>query len=61
MTDAPARSHRAYALGFLILVYTSNFVDRSLLGVLGQPIKAELKLQDWRSACPASSWRCCSA
>jgi predicted MFS family arabinose efflux permease len=47
MSDAPARN-RAYALAFLILVYTSNFVDRSLLGVLGQPIKAELKLQDWQ-------------
>lgn len=35
-------------LAVMVLVYTFNFIDRSLLGVLGQPIKADLKLQDWQ-------------
>ena len=39
---------RAYALGLLTLVYTWNFIDRSLLGNLAQPIKADLHLQDWQ-------------
>lgn len=43
-----SRAHRAYVLTVMVLVYTSNFIDRSLLGVLGQPIKADLKLQDWQ-------------
>ena len=52
MTDltAPgwARGYRPYVLTVLILVYTCNFIDRSLLGVLGQAVKTELKLQDWQ-------------
>lgn len=45
-TLGPGR--RAYALGLLTLVYTWNFIDRSLLGNLAQPIKADLHLQDWQ-------------
>lgn len=59
MTDAAApppsiaftpvsKARRVYVLVMMILIYTSNFIDRSLLGVLGQPIKADLKLQDWQ-------------
>ncbi len=51
MTDAAApisRAQRTYMLTLMVLVYTFNFIDRSLLGVLGQPIKADLKLQDWQ-------------
>ncbi|HTI66207.1 MAG TPA: MFS transporter [Caulobacteraceae bacterium] len=50
-TAAPApvsRAYRTYMLTVMVVVYTSNFIDRSLLGVLGQPIKADLKLQDWQ-------------
>jgi predicted MFS family arabinose efflux permease len=43
---APTRGYRAYMLTVMVVVYTSNFIDRSLLGVLGQPIKADLKLTD---------------
>ena len=49
--SAPApisRAHRIYILTVMVVIYTSNFIDRSLLGVLGQPIKADLKLQDWQ-------------
>jgi predicted MFS family arabinose efflux permease len=47
-TAAPSRAYRRYVLAMLILVYTSNFIDRSILGVLGQPIKEELGLADWQ-------------
>jgi predicted MFS family arabinose efflux permease len=48
--SAPAVSggYRAYVLVILTLIYTSNFIDRGILGVLGQPIKAELGLSDWQ-------------
>jgi predicted MFS family arabinose efflux permease len=52
MTDSTAprwrRGYRPYVLAVLILVYTCNFVDRNLMGVLGQAIKTELKLEDWQ-------------
>lgn len=53
MTDkasaAPAApGNRRYVLAMLIVIYTCNFVDRSILGVLGQPIKEELHLADWQ-------------
>ena len=41
-SDAYAR----YALGLLLLVYTFNFIDRVILGILVPPIKAELQLTD---------------
>ena len=34
------------ALGLLLLVYTFNFIDRVILGILVPPIKAELQLTD---------------
>ncbi len=50
MSDLSATSTRDanYALGLLLLVYTSNFVDRMILSVLAQPIKHELGLADWQ-------------
>ena len=41
-----ARSARYYTLGILTLVYTFNFVDRQLLAILQEDIKAELLLSD---------------
>jgi len=35
-----------YALGLLFLVYVFNFIDRSILGILNQPIKEDLGLSD---------------
>ena len=35
-----------YVLGILVLVYTLNFLDRQILGILAGPIKAELHLTD---------------
>lgn len=46
-TAAPAsRGYSLYVLALLILVYTFNFLDRQILGILAIPIKAELKLTD---------------
>lgn len=46
--DNPYRSTSAcwYALGLLTIVYTFNFVDRQLLAILQESIKAELSLSD---------------
>ncbi len=35
-----------YALGLLFVVYVFNFIDRSILSILNQPIKEELGLSD---------------
>ncbi len=51
MTPSPAlpaasARYRALVLAMLLLVYTFNFLDRQILGILVAPIKAELKLTD---------------
>ena len=38
--------HRFVGLAMLLLVYTFNFVDRQILGILAGPIKTELGLSD---------------
>jgi predicted MFS family arabinose efflux permease len=42
--DSPA--YARLVLGMLLLVYTFNFLDRQILGILVQPIKAEFQLTD---------------
>ncbi len=42
----PARSYRLYVLAILLIVYTFNFIDRIVLGILVAPIKLELHLTD---------------
>jgi predicted MFS family arabinose efflux permease len=42
----PAGRYPYLVLGILVVVYTLNFVDRVVLGVLVPPIKAELNLTD---------------
>ncbi|WP_188063166.1 spinster family MFS transporter [Sphingobium sp. KCTC 72723] len=50
MTDPtpaiPSPAYRAVVLAMLLLVYTFNFLDRQILGILAGPIKAELGLSD---------------
>lgn len=53
MTDAsqPFQGHgtkdyRAYALGILLVIYTFNFIDRILVGVVGEAIKDDLQISD---------------
>lgn len=43
---ASARGGRALTLGMLLLVYTFNFVDRQILGILAPLVKADLALTD---------------
>ncbi|SOB78938.1 Predicted arabinose efflux permease, MFS family [Sphingomonas guangdongensis] len=48
-SPAQAASNRRYAnlvLAMLLVVYTFNFLDRQILGILVQPIKADLGLTD---------------
>lgn len=49
-TDAPvfSRRYRMWVLTLLLVVYASNFIDRTILSVLAQPIKEELRLADWQ-------------
>jgi predicted MFS family arabinose efflux permease len=41
-------AYRNYVLAALTFVYTLNFIDRILIGVVAQPIIEEFKLQDWQ-------------
>jgi len=48
-TPPPApttRAYRYYVLGILVVVYTMNFLDRQILGILAVPIKRDLALTD---------------
>lgn len=39
---------RAYVLGILLSVYIFNFIDRQIVSILQEPIKAEFGLKDWQ-------------
>ncbi|MBV6422723.1 MAG: putative L-galactonate transporter [Steroidobacteraceae bacterium] len=40
------RLYRAYVLCILLVVYTFNFIDRVIVGILAEPIKRDLALTD---------------
>ncbi|MEW4468114.1 MFS transporter [Parasphingorhabdus sp. JC815] len=42
------RGYRNYVLYSLMILYTMNFIDRILIGVVAQPIIEEFRLQDWQ-------------
>jgi MFS family permease len=44
--DAPRAGYRLFVMFMLVLVYTFNFIDRQIIGILAVPIKAELGLSD---------------
>jgi len=44
--QAPQGGRRALTLALLVLVYTFNFIDRQIVGILAVPIKADLGLSD---------------
>ncbi len=46
----PTRAYRYYVLGILVIVYTMNFLDRQILGILAGDIKKELSLTDTQLA-----------
>ena len=41
-----SEAYARFALGMLLLVYAFNFIDRTMLGILVPPIRAELHLTD---------------
>src|SRR6202451_2773410 len=43
---AASLAYRSYVLVVLVLVYTFNFIDRQIVGILAVPIKTELHLSD---------------
>lgn len=45
-TWAPSESYRSVVVGFLLAAYTINFVDRTIVGIIGQAIKVDLKITD---------------
>ena len=44
--DTKSPSYRAYVMFILVVVYTFNFIDRQIIGILAVPIKADLALTD---------------
>jgi MFS family permease len=40
--------YRGSVLAILVMVYTSNFIDRTIIGTLGQAIKVDLNIADWQ-------------
>ncbi|MCP3732240.1 MFS transporter [Sphingomonas sp. MG17] len=42
----PAQRNR-YVLGILLLIYILNYLDRQIINILAEPIKADLLLSDW--------------
>lgn len=45
-SDALSPSYVRYALWMLLIIYTLNFVDRQIVGILAGPIKADLGITD---------------
>lgn len=39
--------YRGYVLSSLLVVYIFNFIDRSIFGILTEPMKLSLQLEDW--------------
>lgn len=47
-TGFGTKSYRAYVLGALLVVYTFNFIDRVVIGIIQEPIKTEFGLTDFQ-------------
>ena len=43
-----SNARRNYVLGMLVALYFLNFVDRQIVNILVEPIKADLGLADWQ-------------
>lgn len=42
------KPYRAYVLGSLLLVYIFNFIDRTIINILTEPIKESFQVEDWQ-------------
>lgn len=47
-TGFGSKPYRSYVLYSLLLVYIFNFIDRSIINILTDPIKATFQLEDWQ-------------
>jgi len=47
-TPTYSKAYTRYAMWLLLGVYIVNFVDRSIINILAEPIKQELSLADWQ-------------
>ncbi len=45
-TTGPSAAYRNLVLGFLVLAYTFNFIDRTIVSTINQAIKLDLRLSD---------------
>lgn len=43
-----SKGYRRYALWMLLIIYTLNFLDRTVLNILIEDIKRDLSLEDWQ-------------
>ncbi len=48
MTGFGSNGYRAYVLGSLLLVYIFNFIDRTIINILTEPIKMTFGVEDWQ-------------
>ena len=48
MPSPISNARRNYVLGMLVALYFLNFVDRQIVNILVEPIKADLGLADWQ-------------
>ncbi len=48
ITGYGSKSYRSYVLGTLLLVYIFNFIDRSIINILTEPIKLSFGVEDWQ-------------
>ncbi len=43
-----SKDYRAYVLGTLLMVYVFNFIDRTIINILTEPIKLSFQVEDWQ-------------
>jgi predicted MFS family arabinose efflux permease len=56
LAGAVSKSYRAYALTLLVAIYTVNFLDRQVVTLLLESIKADLKLDDFQMGTMGGLW-----
>ena len=43
-----SKGYRSYVMSALLLVYVFNFIDRSIINILTEPIKESFQVEDWQ-------------
>ncbi|MEL6285773.1 MAG: MFS transporter, partial [Pseudomonadota bacterium] len=43
-----SKGYRSYVLGALLIVYIFNFIDRTIINILTEPIKDSFGVEDWQ-------------